>query len=159
MWWSVVIFWRPRLQRKLWVKTKIGKKLSAVNSQGKGNYIDSGLVKDKEKTRPSEATDDIKKRVKQVSKIQTQCINFKDSLQDHNSGLVLILTGLKISLWQGIIIVSKGYTVNVLQVKPIRIGWHLCSNCLCKKNKSSLIEVICPYRDLSETLPKQFLFL
>ena len=58
--------------------------------------MDSTLVKDKYNTCSSEATEQTKKGGK-VHNNQNQRINFKESLQYHNIGLILIMTGLKIT--------------------------------------------------------------
>ena len=64
------------------------------------NNVDSDLVKDKDKTRPSEATDDQNGKRK-LQKNQNHKIIFKDNLQDHNIGLILILTGLRTAYEKG----------------------------------------------------------
>ena len=56
--------------------------------------MNSVSVKDKDMTFPSEATEETKK----FPNSQNQRINFKESLQDKNVGLILILTGLKTDL-------------------------------------------------------------
>ena len=57
--------------------------------------MDSDLVKDNDKTQHSETTEYAKKGKNQVQKNQNHNIIFKDSLQDHNIGFILILKGLK----------------------------------------------------------------
>ena len=61
-------------------------------------YMDSTLVKDKDKTRSSEATEETKESKKKVQKNQNQHINFKENVKDHDIGSILILSGLKIIL-------------------------------------------------------------
>ena len=69
-----------------------------MNNQNENrNDIDSNLVKDKYRTSLSEATEDTKKG-KRKSRIIKPQYHFKDSLQYHNTGLILILTGLKKTL-------------------------------------------------------------
>ena len=69
---------------------------SAMNTKNKyENDMDSYLVKYRDKTLQSEAT---KEKKKPSMKNQNQHINFKESMQDHNIGSILILTGLKIPL-------------------------------------------------------------
>ena len=64
-----------------------------TNTQKKyGNDMDSDLVKDNDKTQHSETTEYAKKGKNQVQKNQNHNIIFKDSLQDHNIGFILILT-------------------------------------------------------------------
>ena len=60
----------------------------------------------------------------QVQNNQNHNIIFKYSLQDYNLGVILILDVLKKILWQGSLTFSKGYTLNLFQVKPISIGFH-----------------------------------
>ena len=57
-----------------------------------GNDIDIDLVKDNYSTQPSEKLKIPKPPKKQVQKNQNHNIISKDSLQDHNIGLILILT-------------------------------------------------------------------
>ena len=65
-----------------------------INTQNEyGNGMDSALVKYNDKIEPSETTRYAKKGGK-GQKIQKHNIIFIDSLQDHNIGLILILTGL-----------------------------------------------------------------
>ena len=71
---------------------------SETNSQNKViSDMDSALVKYKDKTRPSEATEETK-REKCLQKNHNQQINFKDCLKDHNIDLIEILTELKTTL-------------------------------------------------------------
>ena len=60
--------------------------------------MDSDLVKEKDNAQPSESTEDTKKGKIQVQKNQNHNIIFKDSLQDHNICLILIMTRLKTTL-------------------------------------------------------------
>ena len=71
---------------------------SATNSQNEDdNYMDSATVKDKDKTRSNEAIEYTKQK-KQVLKNHKQNTNFKDSLQYHKIGLILILNEFKKNL-------------------------------------------------------------
>ena len=64
-----------------------------MNSQNEDdNDKDYASVKDKGKKRPSEASEKTKKGGKVPNNLN-QCINFKDSLQDHNIDSILILAG------------------------------------------------------------------
>ena len=67
------------------------------NQNGDINGTNSTSAKDKDKTRPSEATEETK-REKYVQKNHNQRINFKDCLKDHNIDLIEILTKLKTTL-------------------------------------------------------------
>ena len=68
-----------------------------MNSQNEDeNDMDSDFVKDKYKTRPSEATEETKKE--KNPKSHNQRINFKDILKNHNVLLILKLTELKITV-------------------------------------------------------------
>ena len=57
--------------------------------------MDIALVKDKDKTQDSETTEDTKEGKNQVQNNHNHNIIFKDNMQNHNIGLILILTGLK----------------------------------------------------------------
>ena len=89
-----------------------------------GNDIDIDLVKDNYSTQPSEKLKIPKPPKKQVQKNQNHNIIFKESLQDHKIGLILILTVLKTFFRTREPDFSKGYTLNEFQVKHIRIGFH-----------------------------------
>ena len=95
-----------------------------MNTQNEDiNDMDRYLSKDRVKTPPSEATEETKKgRGGGFQKNHNHNINFKGSLQDHNIGLILILTGLKTTYLQGRLVFSKGYSLNVFQIKKIRIS-------------------------------------
>ena len=84
------------------------------------NDINISLVKDKDKTNSSEATEGTKKR-KHISKKSYQRINFKDSLKYHNIVSILILNGLKTHFMTREPNVSKGYTLKVFQFILTRI--------------------------------------
>ena len=69
------------------------------------NDTDSALVKDNDNTQPCERTEETKKGEKKwAQKNQNHNTIFKESPQDHNIGLILILTILKKYLWQGSLI-------------------------------------------------------
>ena len=90
------------------VEEKYQNNYSSVNDQNEDrNYMDSDSVKEKYNTHPIEATEYTKQRKNQVHKNQNHNIIFKDSLKYHNIGLILILTGLKITLLQRILIILK----------------------------------------------------
>ena len=57
--------------------------------------MSNSLTKDNYKTHHSETAEDAKKGKNQVQKNQNYNFMFKDNLQDHNIGLILILTVLK----------------------------------------------------------------
>ena len=60
--------------------------------------MDCDLVIDEDNTCLSEGTEDTKKGKNKVQVNQNHNIIFKESIQDHNIGLILILTGLKTTL-------------------------------------------------------------
>ena len=94
-----------------------------IDKNEDGNYMDSALVKDKYNTCPSGATVYTKKRKNQAQKNQNHNIIFKDSLQNHNISLILILTGLE-NIYDKGTCFSKVCTLNVFHIKSINIGLH-----------------------------------
>ena len=81
-------------------KAKITKKPLVKDKDQNIQYcVDSDLIKYKYKTQPIDATEDAKIGKNQVQKNQTHNIISKDSLGDHNIVLILILTVLKITLY------------------------------------------------------------
>ena len=72
----------------------------------------------------SETAEDAKKVKNQVQNNHNHNIIYKYSLKYHNIGFILILNGLKALLLQGILIISKGYTLKIFEVTRIRIDFH-----------------------------------
>ena len=63
------------------------------------------------------------KKGKQFPRIQNKRISFKESLQNHNISLILILTGLE-NIYDKGTCFSKVCTLNVFHIKSLNIGLH-----------------------------------
>ena len=88
---------KTKVMRITLVEDKDQNNECSINTRnGDKNDMDNALVKEKDQTRPSEATEEIKRKTSAEESEKRS--NLKDDLQYHNFVSILILTRLKITL-------------------------------------------------------------
>ena len=92
------------------------------------------MIKDKDKTRPSEDTK-MEKRKKRVIKESEPTYQFKGQSVRSQHWFNLDPDWIEDKFMTREPDFSKAYTLNVFQAEKIRIGYIFCSNWLCKKKQ------------------------
>ena len=122
LWGSAVIFRRPRLQMNLWLRKKVVIVIMKPILKG---YMEITLIVRCSNITTRHNIVRVRVRVPKKSPEESEPqYHVQVNSENHNIGLILILTVLKTILLQGSLIFSKYYTLNVFKVKRIRIGFQ-----------------------------------